>query len=73
MSIHIAKAPSCGVEGAPAAKEVNPGGGHAPYMDNDVPLSLISRDFEKRKRALHQRLAHRGTIGDDTLQIKLGG
>uniref|UniRef100_A0A803Q5W7 Uncharacterized protein n=1 Tax=Cannabis sativa TaxID=3483 RepID=A0A803Q5W7_CANSA len=54
-------------------QEASPGGGHAPDMDDDVPLSWIARDSEKRERALLQCLAFRGTIRNTTLRIRPRG
>uniref|UniRef100_A0A803P562 Uncharacterized protein n=1 Tax=Cannabis sativa TaxID=3483 RepID=A0A803P562_CANSA len=49
------------------------GGGRTPNMDADIPLSKIERTMERKEMALHQRLAHEGTIGKATLSIRLGG
>uniref|UniRef100_A0A803PSJ9 Uncharacterized protein n=1 Tax=Cannabis sativa TaxID=3483 RepID=A0A803PSJ9_CANSA len=41
--------PSFGVNGALAVEEVYPGSGHAPDMDEDVPLSRIARVYRRER------------------------
>uniref|UniRef100_A0A803PA18 Uncharacterized protein n=1 Tax=Cannabis sativa TaxID=3483 RepID=A0A803PA18_CANSA len=64
-----APGPSVGIVGTLSIERACPSDGQVHDLVDDVPLSLIAQNFERRERALCRCLVCGGSVGDASLRI----